>query len=76
MLLRRGRIRLPKHEYSVIGFAFAQRRQDIVLQNGKNFRVAEKLGDINQQFPEQLMHLGGIFLQKTGINISIFDAVL
>ena len=66
----------PDPECVALGFARQQRGQNGFFQRDEGVRVAEKTGDIDQQFVEKRLHLGGILFQVARIDRGTIDVVL
>ena len=65
----------PDAEHVVLRLVCQQRWQDGLLERDKGLGVAEKAGDIDQQFPKQQWRLVGVFPQKARIGRFVLDVV-
>jgi hypothetical protein len=68
-LFATGAAHHPGAEPIAIRLVGQQSRQNLLLENGKGFGVAEDIGDVDQQLPEQELQLRRIFLEIADIGV-------
>ena len=74
-LLAGGAACHPDAEHVILRLARKQLRQDVLLQRIESLLIAEKIGDVDQQFLEQGLRLIRMLLEVACIHLPVLDVV-